>query len=249
MKLQDFLNMDSQDFNDLTKKENRSQAEDVIKQMSRIANNRLRNLSKLDIPSPAFSNRAVTDKEGFAARGSDGNFLYEEFQSTGDLRQIRRELKYIHSFLSSKTSTVPGARRYSEDIMKRVGGYKNLKEARENMWDYESSKQFWTVWDKLNESSYNLVQNILGSGVTQQVSREVYNRNPMMGIDEDYYRERVLDVMTEIRDISYGKYDNMTEDDWNELEERDPGRSELIQEAQRIYDEVLGGNLHPTPKI
>lgn len=200
MTIDDFINMSNDDLAHLTKKENREEAKSILCQMAGYANRRLKNLSKLDIPSPAFMNRAIRNYEsqGYVdkeidydvARDEDGNFKYRKFQSTGldDLREIRRELKFVRSFLSSQTSTVKGAKDYTIDMMKRVGGYNSKKEAEENKWTYEQSKVIWEAYSRLEESDFNLVHNEVGTNEVQEIIANIYQ--PGMSVDELYQRAR-----------------------------------------------------------
>lgn len=199
MTVKQFLKLDFNDLNRVARVENREMAERMLKEMSKVANRRLERLSKLDIPSPAFQNRAITDDEGFVVRNDTGNFMYEKFQSTGDdLREIRRELKYVHSFLSSQTSTVKGARRFLEDMVMRAGGYTTRAEAKRNMWTYEESKVFWSAYDKLKETDFNKVMNIIGSDETQRVVREVFQSTGARSSDELW--ELAKEALTRLRD-------------------------------------------------
>ena len=199
MTVKEFLELDFNDLNKIARVENRKEAEKMLKDMSNIANRRLERLSKLDIPSPAFQNRAITNEEGFVKRNNTGDFMYERFQSTGeDLRDIRRELKYIHSFLSSQTSTVKGARRFLEDMVMRAGGYTTRAEAKRNMWTYEESKVFWSAYDKLKETDFNKVMNIIGSDETQKVVREVFQSTGAHTSDELW--ELAKEALTRLRD-------------------------------------------------
>lgn len=199
MTVKQFLELDFNDLNRVSRVENREMAERMLKEMSKVANRRLERLSKLDIPSPAFQNRAIIDDEGFVVRNYTGNFMYEKFQSTGDdLREIRRELKYVHSFLSSQTSTVQGARRFLEDMVMRAGGYTTRAEAKRNMWTYEESKVFWSAYDKLKETDFNKVMNIIGSDETQRVVREVFQSTGARSSDELW--ELAKEALTRLRD-------------------------------------------------
>lgn len=200
MTIKEFLELDFHDLDELSTKKNREKAIEAVNAMSKIANRRLEKLSKLDIPSPAFSNRTITDKEGFATRDDYGQFLYERFQSAGemgdDLTKIRKELKYLHSFLESKTSTVTGAERYLEDIVMRAEGYDTRNDARWNMWTYDESKVFWSAYDKLLDNDFNLVTNIIGSNEVQAVVRKLYKT----GENSDSLWERSRQTLRDIRD-------------------------------------------------
>lgn len=199
MTVKQFLELDFNDLNKIARVENREMAERILGKMSKVANRRLERLSELDIPSPAFQNRAITDNEGFVTRSSTGNFMYEKFQSTGnDLREVRRELKYIHSFLSSQTSTVKGARQFLEDMIMRASGYTTRAEAKRNMWTYEESKVFWSAYDKLKETDFNKVMNIIGSDETQRVVREVFQSTKARTSDELW--ELSKEELTRLRD-------------------------------------------------
>lgn len=199
MTVKEFLELDFNDLNRLAREENRETAEKTLRDMSNVANRRLKRLSELEIPSPAFQNRAIIDTEGFSTRDINGNFAYEKFQSTGDdLREIRRELKYVHSFLSSQTSTVKGARRFLEDMVMRASGYTTRAEAKRNMWTYEESKVFWSAYDKLKETDFNKVMNIIGSDETQRVVREVFQSTGARSSDELW--ELAKEALTRLRD-------------------------------------------------
>lgn len=242
--------MNWEEMNDLTTKQNYAKALNVLKRMGGVANRRLNKLANLSMPSPAFSNRTIIDEYGFAERDANGTFLYEPFQSTGlkDLRDIRHELKHIQSFLSSKTSTVKGATRYAAGIIKRAEGLNNLSEANERMWDYESSKVFWTAYNNLDESElhHTLVNSYIGSGETQKVARYIQRSNMPF---EDLYEESGR-VLEDILDVRNGKY-SFTDlsQDWEDLNEDDKDmfesetRYNQIQLAEHIYVNVLEGQL------
>lgn len=242
--------MNWEELNDLTTKPNEAKAREVLNKMGNVANKRLSRLANLNLPSPAFSNRTITDKYGFAQKGSDGAFLYDPFQSTGldDLRDIRHELKHIQSFLSSKTSTVPGANRYAAGIVKRTENLKNLDEAKERMWDYESSKVFWTAYNNLDESPnhHTLVNSYIGSGETQKVARYIQQSNIPF---EDLYEESGR-VLEDILDVRNGKYAFVNlKEEWEDLDDADKAmfgsetKYNQIQLAEHIYVNVLEGQL------
>ena len=242
--------MNWEELNDLTTKPNQAKAINVLHQMGEIANKRLERLANLNLPSPAFSNRTITDKYGFAKRDSNGVFMYDRFQSTGldNLTDIRHELKHIQSFLSSKTSTVPGANRYAAGIVKRAENLKNLGEAKERMWDYESSKVFWTAYNNLDESPdyHTLVNSYIGSGETQQVARYIQQSEIPF---EDLYEEsgRVLEDILDVRNGKYAFTDLKQE--WEDLGEYEKvmfgneTKYKQIQLAEHIYVNVLEGQI------
>ena len=242
--------MNWEEMNDLTTKPNEAKARSVLKQMGDIANRRLSRLSNLNLPSPAFSNRTITDEYGFAQKGTDGAFLYDPFQSTGldDLRDVRHELKHIQSFLSSKTSTVSGAKRYTADIVKRAEGLSSIKEAGKVNWEYESSKVFWRAYNQLDESIYHhaLVHSYIGSGQTQRVARYLQEDNMPY---EDLQKEsgRVLEDILDVRNGRYSFAD--LKQSWNDMEDSDKAmfgsedRYKQIQLAEHIYVDVLERNL------
>lgn len=242
--------MNWEELNDLTTKPNKDKAISVLNQMGGIANKRLNRLANLNLPSPAFSNRTITDKYGFAKRDSSGAFMYEEFQSTGldNLTDIRHELKHIQSFLASKTSTVTGANRYAAGIVKRAENLKNLGEAKERMWDYESSKVFWTAYNNLDESEHHhtLVNSYIGSGETQQVARYIQqSKIPYQDLQEESGR-----VLEDILDVRNGKYAFVNlKDEWDDLDDADKAmfgsetKYNQIQLAEHIYVNVLEGQI------
>lgn len=250
MTVEQFLNMNWEELNDLTTKPNEAKAKSVLNQMGNVANRRLSRLANLNLPSPAFSNRTITDKYGFAQKGSDGAFLYDPFQSTGmdDLRDVRHELKHIQSFLSSKTSTVKGAKRYAADIVKRAEGLSSIKEAEKVNWEYESSKIFWKAYNQLDESIYHhsLVHSYIGSGQTQRVARYLQENDMPF---EDLYEEsgRVLEDILDVRNGRYSFAD--LKQSWNDMEDSDKAmfgsedRYKQIQLAEHIYVDVLERNL------
>lgn len=238
--------MDWIELNELAQEKNRSMAENVLKQMANLANRRLERLSKLSLPSPAFSNREILDKNGFASRDINGNFLYEEFQSTGltDLRDIRHELKHIQSFLKSETSTVKGAKRYSADVIKRVENYSSIKEAEKNMWNYEESKILWSAYRELADGNITkaLVDAYIGSDSAQEITRYLQKNNDYDAWE--YLRKDSQRVMEDIVDIVQGKYsaENLT----RLAESKDPAdnlRYKQLKTAEHIYYGVLEGRI------
>lgn len=242
--------MNWEELNDLTTKPNKAKAISILNKMGGVANRRLSKLSNLNLPSPALSNRTIVDEYGFAKRDSNGAFMYDKFQSTGldDLTEIRHELKHIQSFLSSKTSTVSGANRYAACIVKRAENLKNLGEAKERMWDYESSKVFWTVYNNLDESPnhHTLVNSYIGSGETQQVARYIQQSNiPYEDLQEESGR-----VLEDILDVRNGKYAFVNlKEEWEDLDDIDKAmfgseaKYNQIQLAEHIYVNVLEGQL------
>lgn len=240
--------MNWEELNDISTAPNRSKAESLLKQMGDLANKRLNRLSQLNLPSPAFSNRSILDEYGFAKRDSNGNFLYETFQSTGlsDLKDIRHELKHIQSFLASKTSTVKGAKNYTDKIIKRVEKLENLGQAKDIKWDYESSKIFWRTYKDLDEAKTTVLNSYIGSKEAQQTLRYLQKNNLPF---EDVYTEsgRVLEDIIDVRNNMYNFADFST--DWEDLDDatknmfESEGRYKELQLAEHIYVNVLDRKL------
>lgn len=188
MRVNEFIDLSYVDINNMDEDELRS----VVTQMSKVANRRLKNLSKLNIPSQAFANRAVYE-DGEISRDDYGNFKYDEF-GAGDknINGLRREAKFLRSFLESETSTVTGAKSAAIDMIMRVGGYKTKAEARRNMWSYDESKEFWTLYYRLLETDYNMIKNIIGSKETQRIVERIRKSSANLSIDELWQNARQI---------------------------------------------------------
>ena len=124
----------------------------LVDEMSEKANKRLERLSKLPIPSPAFSNRMTGERD-------DSGFEYKPFQSTGkNANQLANELKFLRSFLESDTSTVTGAKKstirlYGHLISDKKPTYNEVT----TVMSYEKTKDFWEAYNKIVQTNAGII--------------------------------------------------------------------------------------------
>lgn len=106
------------------------------------------------------------------------NFLVRKPVSEMGYRQIERELRIIHDFWASKTSTLKGAREEQLEQSARIFGGKTDKNGRiipTRILSYEESKKFWAAKDefyRLNPDATarfdsHRVQTLIGEAMEQ----------------------------------------------------------------------------------
>lgn len=155
-KIDELLNIDINDLNRMTKK----QLSDVVKQLSKTANQRIYRLKRTEtgILSPAY-NHVEKRGENYGVKGKS-------------LNQLRNEYADVKKFLNMKTSTVSGWKKVRKDTYNRIGA--NFEGVDE--------KRFWNLYRKLEELDYGSVQSV-GSTTTQRMLRQELEQNS--GDDDD----------------------------------------------------------------
>lgn len=179
------------------------QRKNLVDQMARRANNRLEALSKLEIPSPAFNARQVTDSKGNKLRDYTGQWQYKEFQSTGkNSNQLANELKFLRMFLSNETSTVSGAKRNTRNVYSKVLGI-SKRQVDISKLSYDETKLFWEAYNKVLEANKgtistrdNRIEGRLGSSELQQKMFSIYEDNSK-ALTVDGLIQRAEDFLTE----------------------------------------------------
>lgn len=155
-KTDELLNIDINDLNRMTKK----QLSDVIRQLSKTANQRIYRLeqTKTGTLSPAY-HHVEKRGENFGVKGKT-------------LNQLRNEYADVKNFLKMKTSTVSGWNKVKKETYNRIGAdFVGVDEVR-----------FWNLYRKLEELDYASVQNV-GSTTTQRMLRQELEQNS--GDDDD----------------------------------------------------------------
>ena len=100
--------------------------------------------------------------------------MVPENMSHMSLNQMRQEVFRLQEFFDSKTSTVPGARKVTSDMAKRIFGEKRGRPAA-NL-SVDEWRQFWSLYDEYKrqkpsdtQEQSNLVQQALGQMVLQDL--------------------------------------------------------------------------------
>lgn len=139
----------------------------VVRQMGDAAHKRIARLREAGVNSPALRsfNRdvvqsTVVDGKRITTVGSKGEISVKSLS----VNQLRAEWKRAYKFLSSKTSTVGGAKRYIKETAERLG-VSNLEGQ-----PFEAfSREYWSMYDRLMENkSFEALAQQAGTNETQQ---------------------------------------------------------------------------------
>ncbi len=99
-----------------------------LRLMQKAANERMRQLEKRDIKSPAYQAlQAKLEVLGRATKGSRGRRFSETGRATYNEMEIQK--KILEEFLGQETSTVTGAKQYYEDVWTSANKNNRLDEA------------------------------------------------------------------------------------------------------------------------
>lgn len=192
-KVNDLLNMDYNVLVELTKGENRSMLESVVKTMTNTANRRLRELSKSEIGqySPAYMNVIDSGKKRFSQNYSK--------MSHNDLMHQYAETK---KFLSAKSSTLKGWNEIRSNIRNRLATnkatnevdaekLKNNKMFRSSYKSERSAKiwhnreqRFWKLYNRL-VNEYGAILTQLDSDRIQEILMTVQLQRNKASTDDD----------------------------------------------------------------
>ena len=192
-KINDLLNMDYNVLVELTRGENRSQLEAVVKTMTNASNRRLRELSKSEIGvySPAYMNVIESGKKRFSQNYSkmSHNELVHQFTET-------------KKFLSAKSSTLKGWNEIRGNIRNRLAtnkatGELDSKTLKKNKMFRESYKsersakiwhnreqRFWKLYNRL-VNEYGAILTQLDSDRIQEILTEVQLQRNKATSDDD----------------------------------------------------------------
>lgn len=177
----------------------------LVDEMAKKANRRLENLSKLPLPSPAFSNRMTGIRE-------DNTFEYKPFQSAGkNSNQLANELKFLRSFLESDTSKVTGAKK---NAIRLYGHLMDTKRPTYNevasVMSYQNSKNFWEAYNKILQVNAGMIATrdgvtpgYISSSQVQEWVMKTMRENESLTPDE--IEEKSRSFMTEIYEENVGK--------------------------------------------
>ena len=156
MTVRELLDIDISDVNKFNEKTLRA----AVQVLSSAANKRVRRINATGVISPAV--RAVEQHGNFTPKGKSRNQLLSEF-----VRAV--------NFLQSETSTVRGARKFTDKIRKNLG--MNKTATAEDL-DNEN-KKFWNTFLDLYNNAQNLwTHSVLGSQVVKQVLTDIRAENP-----------------------------------------------------------------------
>lgn len=192
-KVNDLLNMDYNVLVELTKGENRSQLESVVKTMTRASNKRLRELSKSEIGvySPAYMNVIDSGKKRFSEN-------YSKMSHNELLHQYAETKK----FLSAKSSTLKGWNQIRSSIRNRMStnkatGEVDTKRLKKNKMFRESYKsersakiwhnreqRFWKLYNRL-VNEYGAILSQLDSDRIQEILMTVQLQRNKASTDDD----------------------------------------------------------------
>lgn len=156
MTVRELLDIDITDVNKFNEKTLRA----AVQTLSDAANKRVRRINNAGVISPAV--RAVEQHGNFTPRGKNRNQLLSEF-----VRAV--------NFLQSETSTVAGARKFTDNIRKNLGLNKTAT-AEEIT---SENKGFWNTFTDLYNNAQNLwTHSRIGSQVVQQQIMDIRAENP-----------------------------------------------------------------------
>lgn len=127
---------------------NKSELKQGIKALARTANQRIYRLRESGVYSPALRNVNNNGKFGVMGKKTD----YE----------LRSEFLRVQRFLSSKTSTVTGARKYNVEIYERLG-------MNPNQYTQEDLQNFWDVYNEIKDNEGSNAFYTLGSERLQEL--------------------------------------------------------------------------------
>lgn len=162
MAVREILDIDISDVNKFNEKTLRA----AVQVLSSAANKRVRRIKAAGVISPAV--RAVEQHGNFTSKGKNRNQLLSEF-----VRAV--------NFLQAETSTVRGARKFTDKIRKNIG--MNKTATAEDL-DNEN-KKFWNTFLDIYNNAQNLwTHSVLGSQVVKQVLTDIRSENPNASCQE-----------------------------------------------------------------
>lgn len=194
MNVRELLDIDISDVNKFNEKTLRA----AVQTLSDAANKRVRHINAAGVISPAV--RAVEQHGNFTPKGKSRNQLLSEF-----VRAV--------NFLQSETSTVAGARKFTDKIRKNLGMNKTATAE-----DIENeNKNFWNTYTDLYNKAQNLwTHSRLGSFKVQEIITDILAEHPnetwrkiseraQADLDKLYIEESAPNGTAEFFD--FGEYD------------------------------------------
>ena len=156
MTVRELLDIDISDVNKFNEKTLRA----AVQTLSSAANKRVRHINAAGVISPAV--RAVEQHGNFTPKGKSRNQLLSEF-----VRAV--------NFLQSETSTVAGARKFTDKMRKNLGLNKAATAEEIN----NEHKNYWNTYTDLYNNAQNLwTHSRLGSNDVQQKILDIRTENP-----------------------------------------------------------------------
>ena len=151
MTVRELLDIDISDVNKFNEKTLRA----AVQTLSNAANNRVHRINNAGVVSPAV--RATEQQGKFTPKGKNRNQLLSEFVRTVN-------------FLQSETSTVAGARKFTDKIRKNLGLDKTATADEIN----NENKNFWNTYTDLYNKAQNLwTHSRLGSLRVQEIITDI----------------------------------------------------------------------------
>lgn len=197
MTIEDIMGMDLDDFNKLSERDLRA----VTSRLVSASNKRIRRLEKYDIKSPALYNL-----------GTDYRFstkLPKGTDASQRVNKLRQEFARARTFLSSRTSTISGYKKYVSDIREEIR--KSTGVSKKAMKNVDLSKAFERL-HKLQESG----KIPSSTGVKGSSKGSIHAR--------DY----IIEQMVKNPNITDEEIMNMTEKDYDKYyEERETEETEI----------------------
>lgn len=130
MKLDDILSMSNKEFNKLSYDE----LKPIVQKLNKVANDRMYKIKKANVFSPA-----VEDRETFKLGKIEGK---------NKLNQLRAKYREVSDFISLKTSTVKGAKKFEKMVQ---GSINELREGKSQLnYSELSVKQQSKLWKLYN---------------------------------------------------------------------------------------------------
>ena len=191
LKISDIMDLSWERLNNLTLKEMRQ----LTGRLVSASNKRIRRLSKTARGTSSFAYQYVEERgKNFSTRGKDIN-------------QLRTEFKTAKQFLSMKTSTIKGWKKYRKEMERRTG-YATSGESVE--WSESTWKKYWKVYRRFSETHGGTYKKG-DSDRIQQMLTEIMNSNDKRKsadsfqkmIEEEYTEmyESDMDKDTDLSDV------------------------------------------------
>lgn len=206
--IKDILNMEYNDFIKFTKKENVSQFQTILSEMSKEANKRIGELKSSNIGrfSPAYTNLREQGIYKFKPYKKIYNKSWDKKENAGmwkDKRnQLLEEFSTMKQFLEAKSSTLSGWNQIRSKISKRLGTTKMFKSSYSskrsaNYW-MKKEEQFWKLYNKLVDELGGLISQLDSKRVQKMLSKISRNR---------HFRDSDEDIQLAMRDYLDALYD------------------------------------------
>lgn len=184
-KTEDLLNMDIESM----RKMNQKDLSKAVSQLGAIANKRAKRLSESELGTSS----ALLQYE------RSGGKITTKGKSWG---QLRKEFRRVQKFLTAKTSTIKGAKKFQSEMVERIGGQAN--EFSQDDW-----KIFWKTYnDIVDGQDTKIALYRLGSDRLQEMIR-----------DEMTSGNNVEDIIKNAADLAY-QYETERDNIVGEIDEK-----------------------------